>query len=146
VRLWIGTDEDRPVVARMAAQLRERGHEPTVLPVQPWAEVAICVGRAVAEGRADQGIVCCWTGTGVCMAANKVEMVRAALCVDAQTAAGARRWNDANVLALSLRLLSDPLADEILEAWLATSYTGSEDASLRAMEGLTALTAARSRA
>jgi ribose 5-phosphate isomerase B len=146
VRLWIGTDEDRPVVSRMAAQLRERGHDVTIVPVKPWAEMAIEVGRAVAEGRADQGIVCCWTGTGVCMAANKVDKVRAALCVDAATAAGARKWNDANVLALSLRLLSEPLADEILEAWLATSYAGSEDASLQAMDGLAALTAERSRA
>jgi ribose 5-phosphate isomerase B len=72
----------------------------------------------VAEGRADQGIVCCWTGTGASIAANKVAGVRAALCADAETARGARRWNDANVLALSLRVTSAPLLEEILAAWL----------------------------
>jgi ribose 5-phosphate isomerase B len=133
VRFLIGSDESRPVVERLASKLRERGHEAIVLPVKPWAEMAIEVGRAVAGGDVDQGIVCCWTGTGACMAANKVAGVRAALCVDAPTAAGARKWNDANVLALSLRLLSEPIADEIVEAWLATAYAGSEDESLHAL-------------
>ena len=63
-------------------------------------------GRRWPAGRADRGVVCCWTGTGVSMAANKVAGVRAALCTDAETARGARRWNDANVLALGLRLTS----------------------------------------
>jgi len=72
----------------------------------------------VAEGRADQAIVCCWTGTGASMAANKVPGVRAALCADAETARGARRWNDANALALSLRATSEAVLSEILEAWL----------------------------
>ena len=54
-----------------------------------------------------RGVVCCWTGTGVSIAANKVPGVRAALCTDAATASGARRWNDANVLALGLRLTSE---------------------------------------
>src|SRR5438105_12326389 len=92
--------------------------------------MAASVATSVARGEADQGVVCCWTGTGASMAANKVPGVRAALCVDAATAAGARKWNDANVLALSLRLVSEPVATEIVDAWLATSYAGSEDASL----------------
>ena len=74
--------------------------------------------------------MCCWTGTGASIAANKVRGIRAALCTDAQTAAGARKWNDANVLALSLRLLSEPLATEIVDAWLDTDYDGTEDESL----------------
>jgi ribose 5-phosphate isomerase B len=118
------------VGAHVAKHLRERGHEVAVLPVKAWADVAAEVARAVGEGRADQGVVCCWTGTGVSIAANKVRGVRAALCGDAQTAAGARKWNDANVLALSLRLLSEPLATEIVDAWLDTPYGGTEDASL----------------
>jgi ribose 5-phosphate isomerase B len=84
---------------------------------------------------ADLGIVCCYTGTGVCMAANKVRGVRAALCVDAETARGARTWNDANVLALSLRLTTPALAREILAAWLSAGYAGTEAASLEAMRG-----------
>jgi ribose 5-phosphate isomerase B len=75
----------------------------------------------VADGRADQAIVCCWTGTGASIAANKVPGIRAALCGDAQTAAGARRWNDANVLALSLRLTSEALLAEILDSWFESA-------------------------
>ena len=130
MRFIIGTDEDRPVVHAIAAHLKERGHSAEVLPVGVWADVATKVATTVAEKKADQGIVCCWTGTGVTIAANKVRGIRAALCTDAQTAAGARKWNDANVLGLSLRSLSDPIAKEIVDAWLDSSYTGSEDASL----------------
>jgi ribose 5-phosphate isomerase B len=130
MKFVIGADEDRPVVAFVASRLRDKGHDVRVVPVATWARVAIDVARAVAGGDADQGIVCCWTGTGVAMAANKVKGVRAALCVDAQTAAGARKWNDANVLALSLRLASEPVAAEIVDAWLAESYGGTEDESL----------------
>ena len=130
MRFVIGTDEDRPVIAFIASRLREKGHDVTILPIKTWAAVAQEVARAVARHEADQGIVCCWTGTGASIAANKIEGVRAALCGDAQTAAGARRWNDANVLALSLRLLSEPIAAEILDAWLAESYGGTENDSL----------------
>jgi ribose 5-phosphate isomerase B len=82
-----------------------------------WAACSEAAARDVAEGAADQAVVCCWTGTGASIAANKVPGVRAALCPDAATADGARRWNDANVLALSLRLTSEPLLREILDAW-----------------------------
>ena len=93
------------------------------------ADWAWCCSRAaedVASGVADQAIVCCWTGTGASIAANKVPGVRAALCADAATAAGARRWNDANVLAISLRLISAPLLEEILDAWFAASASLDE--------------------
>jgi ribose 5-phosphate isomerase B len=130
MRFLIGSDEARSVVDHVAARLREKGHEVSVLAPNAWGSVAVDVARGVASREADQGIVCCWTGTGVSIAANKVPGVRAALCVDAQTAAGARKWNDANVLALSLRLLSEPLADEIVDAWLSSSYGGTEDVSL----------------
>jgi ribose 5-phosphate isomerase B len=130
MKILIGSDEARPVVDHIANELRQRGHSPTVLPVTTWGEMATNVARRVANGEFDQGVVCCWTGTGVSIAANKVAGIRAALCNDAATAAGARKWNDANVLALSLRLLSEPLATEIVEAWTTTAYSGSEDASL----------------
>jgi ribose 5-phosphate isomerase B len=133
VKFVLGTDEARSVVDAIGEHLRKRGHHVEVLPVAAWAQMAVEVGRGVACGQFDQGIVCCWTGTGASMAANKVAGVRAALCVDAQTSAGARKWNDANVLALSLRLVSEPLAIEILDAWLDTAYGGSEDASLACM-------------
>jgi ribose 5-phosphate isomerase B len=130
MKLVIATDEDRPVIEHVAQRLRERGHEATVLPKASWGEMATAAAARVAAGEFDQGIVCCWTGTGASIAANKVKGIRAALCTDAQTAAGARKWNDANVLALSLRLLSEPLASEIVDAWLDTSYEGTESESL----------------
>lgn len=130
MKLVIATDEERPVIEHVARRLRDRGHDVTVLPKAVWAEVAARAARRVASGEFDQGIVCCWTGTGASIAANKVKGIRAALCTDAQTAAGARKWNDANVLALSLRLLSEPIASEIVDAWLDTAYEGSEDESL----------------
>ncbi|MFO0738175.1 MAG: RpiB/LacA/LacB family sugar-phosphate isomerase [Labilithrix sp.] len=131
MRFVIGTDEARPVVEHVAARLRERGHEATVLPAVTWGEMAQGVAERVARGEYDQGIVCCWTGTGASIAANKIKGIRAALCTDAATAAGARKWNDANVLALSLRLLSEPVATEIVDAWLDHVYSGTEDESLR---------------
>ncbi|MFI5858965.1 RpiB/LacA/LacB family sugar-phosphate isomerase [Streptomyces parvulus] len=125
MRVAVSSDMDEPVARLLVEELRGRGHE--VLPygaLSPGADArwAVCSERAareVAEGRADQAVVCCWTGTGASIAANKVPGVRAALCADAYTADGARRWNDANVLALSLRLTSAPLLGEILDAWFA---------------------------
>jgi ribose 5-phosphate isomerase B len=134
VRLVLGADDDSPIVARVDTILKARGHEVVRLAVAPWGKVGREVGLAVASGKFDQGVVLCFTGTGVSLAANKVPGVRAALSVDAATAAGARRWNDANVLALSLRLLTDTLATEILDAWLATEYEGGEDESLAVIE------------
>ena len=106
--------------------MRSRGHEVrTYGALSPgddpqWAVCSETAAREVAAGTADQAVVCCWTGTGASIAANKVPGVRAALCTDAYTAEGARRWNDANVLALSLRLTSEPLLEEILDAWFTT--------------------------
>jgi ribose 5-phosphate isomerase B len=121
VRVALGTDDHTTLIAAVAAHLSDTGHVVEVLAdPAPWPEVGRVVGEAVATGRADRGVVCCWTGTGVSMAANKVPGVRAALCVDAETARGARRWNDANVVALSLRLTSEHVAAEILDAFLDT--------------------------
>jgi ribose 5-phosphate isomerase B len=127
VRIAFGTDESTVLTAELIASLAEWGHEVVVLADgDPWPAVGRLVGEAVAAGDAERGIVCCYTGTGVSMAANKVAGVRAALCVDAETARGARRWNDANVLALSLRLTSATVADEVVEAFLTTDVDESE--------------------
>ncbi|MFH8901431.1 RpiB/LacA/LacB family sugar-phosphate isomerase [Streptomyces coeruleorubidus] len=125
MRISVSSDMDEPVARSLVAALSERGHE--VRPhgaLRPgddpqWAVCSEAAAREVADGTADQAVVCCWTGTGASIAANKVPGVRAALCTDAYTADGARRWNDANVLALSLRLTSEPLLKEILDAWFA---------------------------
>lgn len=112
--------------------LRRRGHQVTTFGAladgarSDWAWCSAEAARAVASGDADLAIVCCWTGTGASIAANKVVGVRAALCVDAETARGARQWNDANVLALSLRLLSAAVLKEILDAWLSTDASAQE--------------------
>jgi ribose 5-phosphate isomerase B len=120
VRVAFGTDEHTPLTEAIVADLEQRGVEVAVLADgDPWPDVGRRVGEAVAGGDADRGIVCCWTGTGVSMAANKVAGVRAALCTDAETARGARKWNDANVLALGLRLTSPEVAREMVDAFLA---------------------------
>ena len=121
MRIAFGTDERTPVSEAVAAAFIKAGHQMVLrMEGDPWPDVGRRVGQAVAAGEAERGVVCCWTGTGVSIAANKVPGVRAALCTDAETARGARRWNDANVLALGLRLTSPTVADEIVEAFLGT--------------------------
>jgi ribose 5-phosphate isomerase B len=135
MRISVSSDMDEPMARSLVAELRARGHEVrTHGALRPgddaqWAVCSEAAAREVADGTADQAVVCCWTGTGASIAANKVPGVRAALCMDAYTADGARRWNDANVLALSLRLTSEPLLKEILDAWFAGSP--SQDAEDR---------------
>jgi ribose 5-phosphate isomerase B len=119
VRIAFGTDERTAVTDHVQRELRDRGHEVVVAGEgTPWPDVGRRVGELVASGQCDLGVVCCWTGTGVSIAANKVPGVRAALCTDAETARGARRWNDANVLAFGLRLTSEAVATELLDAFL----------------------------
>ena len=125
MRISLAADELTGVAAAVPDELRRRGHEPIVHGAYAggerpdWAWASEAAARDVAEGRAEQAVVACWTGTGASIAANKVPGIRAALCVDAQTAEGARRWNGANVLALSLRLTSPAELSEILDAWFA---------------------------
>ena len=119
------------IADRGLSALAAAGHEVVLrLEDQPWPDVGRRVGEAVASGDADRGVVCCWTGTGVSIAANKVPGVRAALCTDAETARGARRWNDANVLALGLRLTSPTVAQEMLDAFLTTEPEADEAANI----------------
>ncbi|HEX2849728.1 MAG TPA: RpiB/LacA/LacB family sugar-phosphate isomerase [Acidimicrobiales bacterium] len=121
MRIAFGTDEHTPLTEAIVRILGEQGHQVDVVADGDlWPDAGRRVGEAIAGGRADRGVVCCWTGTGVSIAANKVAGVRAALCTDAETARGARRWNDANVLALSLRLTSPAVAEELLDAFLST--------------------------
>jgi len=125
VRISVSSDMDTPTARALVDDLRRRGHDVAAHGAlagderDDWAWASERAARDVAEGRADQAVVCCWTGTGASIAANKVRGIRAALCGDAETARGARAWNDANVLALSLRSTSEPLVGEILDAWFA---------------------------
>ena len=122
MRIAFGTDEHTLLTEAIVTALAGRGHEVVLLAdPAPWPDAGRAVGSAIAAGSADLGVVCCWTGTGVSIAANHAgPSVRAALCTDAETARGARRWNDANVLALSLRLITEAVAGEILDAFLTT--------------------------
>jgi ribose 5-phosphate isomerase B len=133
MRIAIAADERTGVADAVVEEVRRRGHEPLLHGAlsdserDDWAWASEAAARDVAGGRAEQGIVCCWTGTGASIAANKVAGVRAALCGDAATADGARRWNDANVLALSLRSISAAVLAEILDAWFAGAPSADED-------------------
>ena len=123
MKIAVAADERTGVADAVVEELRKRGHEPIAHGAladgerDDWAWASEAAARDVAEGRAEQAVVCCWTGTGASIAANKVQGIRAALCDDAETARGARKWNGANVLALSLRRTSEPLLGEILDAW-----------------------------
>lgn len=136
MRIAVATDEAAPAVDAVRRRLREAGHD--VIHAAPdgtaWPEVGRRVGELVATGDADLGVVCCWTGTGVSIAANKVAGVRAALCGDAETARGARRWNDANVLALSLRLTTPAVAEELVDAFVATDVDDDERPNIARVE------------
>ena len=135
MRIAFSTDEVTEVTDHLRQLLTERGHEVAASGMgDEWPAVGHRVGAAVAAGEADVGIVCCWTGTGVALAANKVPGVRAALCTDAETARGARRWNDANVLAIGLRLTSATVATEIVEAFLTTEVDPDELGTIAAVE------------
>ena len=133
MKIAVAVDERVGVADSLIEELRKRGHDP--LPHGAlaedervdWAWASEAAARDVAEGRADQAIVCCWTGTGASIAANKVDGVRAALCLDAQTADGARKWNDANTLAISLRATSEAELAEILDAWFGGEPSGDAE-------------------
>src|SRR5918998_3858990 len=133
MRIAVAADERTGVADALVEELRRRGHEPMLHGAlnaaerDDWAWASETAARDVAEGRAEQGIVCCWTGTGASIAANKVRGVRAALCGDAETARGARKWNDANVLALSLRTTSEPVLEEILDGWFDGQPSTDDD-------------------
>ena len=133
MKIAVGSDMNTHVANVVVDELRRRGHEVQVfgaLVETPamWSKVALEVAEKVAAGAFDQAVLFCWTGTGISLAANKVRGIRAALCQDAETARGARMWNDANILAMSLRVMSEAVAKEILDAWFeAKPSTDAED-------------------
>lgn len=146
MRIAVAADERAGVAEAVVDELRRRGHEPVLHGAlsdderDDWAWASEAAALDVVSERAEMAIVCCWTGTGASIAANKVRGVRAALCADAATAAGARRWNDANALALSLRSTSEAELGEILDAWFEAGASEEADdranvAHLEAIEG-----------
>ena len=136
MRLAVGTDQRTHLTDTVVRYLTERGHQVEQFEPAAWPDVARAVGEGVASGRYDQGVLFCWTGTGVSIAANKVPGVRAALCPDPETGRGARKWNDANVLCMSLRLTSETVAKEILDAWFEASVDESERENIERVKAL----------
>ncbi len=131
MKIALSADERHHIVDVILAELERRGHQVVYFGPEPgeekdWPDVTVQAVRQVVQGQADEAIVMCWTGTGATIAANKVKGIRAALCHDAQTAKGARIWNHANVLALSMRATSDAIAKEILDAWFETPFSTDE--------------------
>jgi ribose 5-phosphate isomerase B len=139
VKVALGSDDKTPLTDAVAADLERRGHD-VVLVGPPagedvqWAALGRRVGEMVVDHDVDTGVLFCWTGTGASIAANKVHGVRAALCTDAATAAGARKWNDANVLVMSLRLASPTIASEMLDAWFSADPDPSEADNIAQLE------------
>lgn len=132
MKIAVSTDERTGIVDELLAELKKRGHEVHYFGPEAedesadWPDVTLEAMKQVKSGDADEAIVLCWTGTGCSIAANKVPGIRAALCQDAETAQGARTWNHANVLALSLRTTSSALLKEILDKWFDTPYSDDE--------------------
>ena len=138
MKIAVSTDERTHLVDVVLGELKKRGHEVVYFgpaegqePVD-WPEVTLQAVEHVTEQQADEAIVMCWTGTGCTIVANKVAGIRAALCHDAETAKGARIWNHANVLALSLRATPEPVLTEILDRWFDTPFS-EDDWNLRQM-------------
>jgi ribose 5-phosphate isomerase B len=128
MRIIVGADDEGAVADVVIEDLRSRGHDITVVERAQWPDVAEHVAETVASGEADQGVLFCWTGTGTAMAANKVPGVRAALAWDPWIAEGARKWNDANVLVMSLKRTTPETAKEIVDAWLAVESPDPDEA------------------
>ena len=141
MRIAVGSDERTHVTDAIVDHLQRAGfdvelHGPLAGTPLDWVDVGREVAERVASGACDQGVLFCWTGTGVSIAANKVPGVRAALCADAQTAMGARRWNDANVLVMSLRATPEAVAKEICDAWLEAEADPAEQATIAKLSSI----------
>jgi len=127
MKILITSDEKTTLTDSVVQYLKEKGHEivlhgALVEKNDRWAEIGKEAAEKIIRGEVDTGILFCWSGTGICMAANKVKGVRAALCWDEETVRLARKWDDANALCMSLRYTSDIEAKKMLDAWLKTKF------------------------
>ncbi len=141
MKIAVSTDERTHLVEVILEELKRMGHEAIYFGPAPgedsvdWPDVTLDAVQCVDRGEADEAIVMCWTGTGCSIAANKLPGIRAALCQDAETAKGARIWNHANVLALSLRATPEAVLREILQAWFSTPFS-EDDWNLKQIRSL----------
>ena len=131
-KIAVSCDEYGFLVDVLLDALCERGLEPIYFgprkgdAAQDWPLVTQQAIDCIQQGKCREAIVMCWTGTGCSIVANKGSGIRAALCHDAATARGARIWNHANVLALSVRATSEAILTEVLDAWFSTSFSEDE--------------------
>lgn len=129
MKIAVSTDEFHPILELLFNELKKRGHGIIYFGPEEgekafdWTTVTLDAMKAIKDGKADEGIAFCWTGTGATLIANKVPGIRAALCIDGETAKGARTWNHANVLGLSIRLTTPETLIQILDQWFATPYS-----------------------
>ena len=128
MRVVFGTDDENECTRAVVEYLRSVS-ELRILDEGSWPEFAKDIGLAVAAGEVDFGVVMCWTGTGTSIAANKVPGVRAALAWEPWIARNARLWNDANVLALSLKRLAPDVAVECVKAFLEVEAEDPEESA-----------------
>jgi len=128
-KIAVSSDEHGPLVEPLLKLLHERGYEPIFFGPKKgedshdWPLVTQAAIDLIVHGEVEEAIIMCWTGTGCSIVANKMPGIRAALCLDAKTAEGARIWNHANVLALSQRVTSPAILEEILNAWFETPFS-----------------------
>tara|TARA_A100001037_G_scaffold306828_1_gene356474 strand:+ start:12741 stop:13208 length:468 start_codon:yes stop_codon:yes gene_type:complete len=132
MKIAIGADEKTDLTDFVVSYVANLRHEPRLFGAlackkETWSKTARFVSEDIKAGKAQEGILLCWTGTGVCLVANKVPTVRAVLCVDSETARGARLWNKANVLCLSLRKTTEAVAKEVLDMWFKTKYVSNAE-------------------
>jgi len=131
MKIAVASDERTHLTDVVVEELKKKGHQvklfgPLIGEDTPWPMVSQQLAESVVSGETEEGVLFCWTGTGASIAANKVPGIRAALCHDAETAKGARWWNDANVLVMSLRATPEAVAKEILEAWFSEAVLPEE--------------------
>jgi ribose 5-phosphate isomerase B len=134
MKLAVGADHrGSDATARLVMHLESLGHEVETMndlqaPCLDYPDSANAVGKAVASGQAERGVLICGTGIGMCMAANKVKGIRAALVHDELSAELSRRHNDANVLCLSADLVGAKLIERIVQIWLTSPFEGGRHA------------------
>ncbi len=127
MKLVVASDEKTPLNEYVINYLKSLGHELLVKgdldkPNGKWADISIESAKLVTSGEVDQAVIFCWSGTGACMAANKVKGARAALCVSTEIAAIARKWNDANILVMGNSNTSNENAKGIIDTWFVTPF------------------------
>ena len=129
MKIVVASDERTGLTDFVIKYLKDKGHKLTYLgdlidkrKKWKWVDIGIEAAELVSKAKVDQGILFCWSGTGICMAANKVEGIRAASCWDSETTRLARKWDDANVLCMSLRATSEQVAKEIIDVWFLTKF------------------------